>query len=321
MTKQVVSALLHSKRIRSNSRRNSANNVVRSSKPSVGILPNTYLRIYRKMVSNLKIREDILRSVGPIPEQGISEAESVGIGRFSRETTSAAHLFRSENASPKYEVGPTLIWTENAKDLSIFTTAEKYTNFIGFESPFSNPNSPKYLPKILKKMRMTKGSILIKEASSVDPMHIPVHFCAYRVDENGELTIFDPSWHSADPGIYSTTAFYDSLDEFGIVYKHAEASRPHHWQSLLPHDVFCQTWTLQWLYKDNARSFPLPKTRLDAAKHIATYIKEFASIVSNSVDECMSSFSKYKMEGNKPKVVLQSILSNHVLVKTIYDMF
>jgi hypothetical protein len=284
MTRQVVS---HSR----TSLRNSAK-VIRSAKSTKpessvsGILPSAYLRIYRKMVSNLKIREDILRSV----------------------------------LSPKYEAGPTLIWTEDAKDLSIFTTAEKYTNFIGFEAPFSNPNSPKYLPKILKKMRMTNGSILIKEASSVDPMHIPVHFCAYRVDENGELTIFDPSWHSADPGIYSTTAFYDSLDEFDIIYKHAESSRPHHWQSLLPHDVFCQTWTLQWLYKDNARSFPLPKTRLDAAKQIATYIKEFASIVSNSVDECMSSFSKYKLEGNKPKVVLQSILSNRVLVKTIYDM-
>lgn len=249
--------------------------------------PNVYMRIYRKMISNLKIREDILRSV----------------------------------LSPKYEAGPTLIWTEDAKDLSIFTTAEKYTNFIGFESSFSNPTSPKYLPKILKKMRMTKGSILIKEASSANPMHIPVHFCAYRVDENGELTIFDPSWHSADPGIYSTTTFYNSLAAFGIAYKHAESSRPHHWQSLLPHDVFCQTWTLQWLCKDTLRSFPLPKTRLDAAKHIAVYIKEFTSIVSNSVDECMSSFPQYKLQGNQPRTVLQSILSNRILVKTIYDMF
>lgn len=288
MTRQVVSRSRTSLQNSAKVIRSAKSTKPESSASVSGILPSAYLRIYRKMVSNLKIREDILRS---------------------------------ENASSsKYKVGPTLIWTENAKDLSIFT-ATPNTNFIGFEAPFSNPNSPKYLPKILKKMRMTKGSILIKDTSSVDPMHIPVHFCAYRVDENGELTIFDPSWHSADPGIYSTTAFYDSLDEFGIAYKHAEASRPHHWQSLLPHDVFCQTWTLQWLYKDNMRSFPLPKTRLDAAKHIATYIKEFASIVSHSVDECMSSFDQYKLEGNRPRTVLQSILSNRILVKTIYDMF
>jgi hypothetical protein len=90
---------------------------------------SAFIRIYRKTISNLKIREDILRST-----------------------------------PSKYAIGPTLIWTEIPEDLSIFTTEESYTNYIGFEGDFSNPRSPKYLKKILAKMRMTKGTILIKEA-------------------------------------------------------------------------------------------------------------------------------------------------------------
>jgi len=154
----------------------------------------TYFRIYRRCMSNLQIRENILRTV-----------------------------------PSAYEIGPTLIWTETSADLDIFTTAENYTNYIGFDAPFNNPRSPKYLPKLLKKMRMLKGTIMIKEAS-VDSSNrsIPVHLCAYRVDHMGTSTIFDPSWHSADPGIYSTTAFYDSLDAFGISYQHAEPKRSHH---------------------------------------------------------------------------------------------
>lgn len=286
MTKQIVS----SKVTKSIKKGKGKDRIILASSASASVLPNTHtqLRIYRKMISNLKIREDILQSI-----------------------------------PSKYGIGPTLIWTEDASDLLIFTNEknDKNTNYIGFEHPFSNPKSPKYLPKILQKMRMTKGSILIKETSSANPMHIPVHFCAYRVDENGKLTIFDPSWHSADPGIYSTTAFYESLDAFGIYYKHAESSRPHHWQSLLPNDVFCQTWTLQWLYKDTLRSFPLPKTNIDAANQIAIYIKEFAEILSNSVDKYMVSFPQYKLEKTNPTTLLQSILSNHTFAKTIYDMF
>jgi hypothetical protein len=260
----------------------------------------TYLRIYRKTISNLKIREDILRSV-----------------------------------PSEYSVGPTLIWTEDADDLSIFTDAESYTNHIGFESPFSNPRSPKYLKKILEKMRMTKGTVLIKESTQKDAMHIPVHFCAYCVDSDGTLAIFDPSWHSADPGIYSTTAFYDSLDAFGIQYKHAEPMRSHHWQSILPNDVFCQTWTLQWLiqessFRSGVRSrsgfpfrsgFPLPKTRLDAAKHIAKYMKELSTIVVKKLDIYMSVFPTYKLEHHNPTVVFRAIISNAQLVKYIYNTF
>ena len=254
----------------------------------------TYLRIYRKTISNLKIREDILRS---IPSE--------------------------------YSVGPTLIWTEDADDLSIFTDSESYTNYIGFESPFSNPRSPKYLKKILEKMRMTKGTVLIKESTQKDAMHIPVHFCAYCVDSDGTLTIFDPSWHSADPGIYSTTAFYDSLDAFGIQYKHADPMRSHHWQSILPNDVFCQTWTLQWLIQESSfrsgfpsrSGFPLPKTRLDAARHIAKYMKELSTMVVKKLDIYMSVFPTYKLENHNPTVVFRAIISNAQLVKYIYNTF
>ena len=242
------------------------------------------MRIYRKTVSNLKIREDILRT------------------------------YASE-----YEIGPTLIWTEDTDDLSIFTDAESYDHYIGFEAPFSNPRSPKFLTKILAKMRMTKGSILIKETTPPSAMHIPVHFCAYRVDCEGTLTIFDPSWHSADPGIYSTTAFYDSLDAFGVRYKHAERDRRRHWQSILSNDVFCQTWSLRWLLIDN-HSFPLPKTKLEAAKHIAIYAKEFVRILSLN-PEFMTILPKYKLEGRDAKSVLRSILSSKQFVKIIHDMF
>lgn len=242
------------------------------------------MRIYRKTVSNLKIREDILR-----------------------------------NTASEYEIGPTLIWTEDADDLSIFTVAESYDHYIGFEAPFSNPRSPKFLKKILAKMRMTKGSILIKETTPPSAMHIPVHFCAYRVDGEGTLTIFDPSWHSADPGIYSTTAFYDSLDAFGIRYEHAEHDRPRHWQSILSNDVFCQTWSLRWLLIDN-HAFPLPKTKLEASKQIAIYAKEFVRILSLN-PEFMTNFPKYKLEGRDAKAVLRSILSSQQFIKIIYDMF
>ena len=257
----------------------------------------TFLRIYRKAVSNLKIREDILSS---IPSE--------------------------------YSVGPTLIWTEDVNDLSIFTTAESYENFIGFESPFNNPRSPKYLKKILEKMRMKKGTILIKEATPEDAMHIPVHFCAYRIDNAGVLTIFDPSWHSADPGIYSTTAFYDSLDAFGIQYQHAEPYRSHHWQSILANDVFCQTWSLQWLMREDhyqsvfpsrsgTSAFPLPKTRLDAARHIAKYMKELSTIIVKKLDIYMSMFPSYKLENKNPTTVFRSIINNTQLVKYIHNTF
>jgi hypothetical protein len=247
---------------------------------------SNYLRIYRKSASNLHLREDVL------------------------------HRFESD-----YEVGPSIIWTEDAADLSIFTTAENYTNFIGFEAPFSNPKSPRFLPKLLQKMRMKKGTILIKEATQGDAMHIPVHFCAYRVDAAGELTIFDPSWHGADPGIYSTTAFYDSLDAFGIPYKHAEQERKHHWQSLLPNDVFCQTWSLQWLLQDSVRRFPLPKTRLEAATHLTTYIKQISRSICSDVERFGAVFPAYKLEGNDAGAVFRHILGDRILAKNIYELF
>jgi hypothetical protein len=237
----------------------------------------------------LKIREDILRSI-----------------------------------PSKYAIGPTLIWTEVPEDLSIFTTEESYTNYIGFEGDFSNPRSPKYLKKILAKMRMTKGTILIKEApdNEANAMNIKVHFCGYRVDENGIFTIFDPSWHSSDRGIYSTTAFYDSLDAFGIPYQHAEPNRKHHWQSLLSDDVFCQTWYLRWLYLDT-RVFSLPLNEESAAKLIAIYMKAFSEIILKNIEKYMSMFPAYKLEGHDPTTVFQTLSAKReeTLKQIIYEEF
>lgn len=247
-------------------------------KPTVDIQKlRLYLRIYRKSVSNLKNREAILRSI-----------------------------------PSTYEIGPTIIWTETPDDLSIFTTAETYTNFIGFEAPFNNPRSPKYLAKILssKRMQMKKGTILIKETSPENTTRILVHFCAYRIDENGILSIFDPSWHSSDRGIYSTTAFYNSLDEFGISYVHAETNRTHHWQSLIPFDDYCQTWTLRWLMDDSVttRSFPLPKNEKEARKQVFEYITEFTKILLSNIPVYMSNLPTYKLEGNNPMIVFNTII-------------
>ena len=244
-----------------------------------GILQNLplYLRIYRKSVSNLKNREAILRGI-----------------------------------PSTYEIGPTIIWTETPDDLAIFTTAETYTNFIGFEAPFNNPRSPKYLAKILSSasMRMKKGSILIKEASPENTTRILVHFCAYRIDENGTLCIFDPSWHSTDAGIYSTTAFYDSLDAFGISYVHAEPDRTHHWQSIIPFDDYCQTWTLYWLLYDSVSigGFPLPKNEKEARKQVLSYILHFTQIVLSNLSLYMSNLPSYKLEGNDPMIVFNTII-------------
>jgi hypothetical protein len=261
--------------------------VIKPKTPSKGIVSSSrlganieklpiYLRIYRKSVSNLKNREAILSSI-----------------------------------PSAYEVGPTLIWTENPDDLAIFTTNETYTHFISFETPFNNPRSPKYLAKILSSasMRMKKGSILIKETST-DTTRILVHFCAYRIDENGTLFIFDPSWHSADPGIYSTTAFYDSLDSFGISYRHVEVKRTHHWQSILPFDDYCQTWTLRWLMDDPSikGGFPLPKTEKDARKQMLSYILQFTQILLSNIHVYMSNLPTYKLEGNDPMIVFKTII-------------
>ena len=250
-----------------------------------------FIRIYRKTVSNLKIRDYMLRSV-----------------------------------PSEYQIGPTIIWTEVKDDLSIFTSAESYKNYIGFEDDFAKTNSKYYLPKILKSenMRMTKGTILIKEKTEPDEMNIPVHFCAYRIDKNGKLKIFDPSWHKDDPGIYSTTAFYASLVAFKIKYQHAEYDRKHHWQSLLLNDVFCQTWTLQWLYSDvNDSEFSLPLTRKEASEHVTKYIKQFSEIILLNIENYMALFPAFKLEGQDPNTIFKTLIliSNNLLSKRIQDMF
>ena len=256
---------------------------------------DSFLTIYRKIVSNLKIREQILQ------QSCVSDY--------------------TKGVVSDYTIGPTIIWTEKTSDIDIFTTAENYTHFVSFEEPFNNPRSKQYITKILKSMRMVKGTILIKEATPTDSaLHIPVHFCGYRIDNSGVLSIFDPSWHKADPGIYSTTAFYDTLDAFKIPYVHALPNRKHHWQSLLPHDVFCQTWTLQWLYTDNAR-FPLPKNDSDAAKQMAGYIREFIAIVQRDTRMYASLFPKYKLEGNTLEKVCKTILNQPTLENVIHELF
>ena len=123
----------------------------------------TYFRIYRKTISNLKIREKILSN--------------------------------HELSDSMYKIGPTLIWTENTADLDIFTTAENYTNYLSFDAPFNVRSSPKYLKRLLLRMRMEKGTILIKETTPENATNIPVHFCAYRIDQDGIFHIFDPSWN------------------------------------------------------------------------------------------------------------------------------
>lgn len=247
-------------------------------------------RIYRKAISNLKIRDDILRSV-----------------------------------PSNYAVGPTIIWTEIPGELSIFTTEESYTNYIGFEGVFANPKSKNYLKTILEKMRMIKGTILIKEApdNEASIMNIKVHFCGYRIDENGKFFIFDPSWHSSDKGIYSTTAFYDSLEEYRIKYQHAEPTRKHHWQSLLLNDVFCQTWSLRWLYIENDHQFYLPPTNKTAAKLIAMYMKKFSGIILQNIEKYMSMFPAYKLEGQDPTAVFRTLSGKReeTLTEIIYDYF
>jgi hypothetical protein len=253
---------------------------VPTKKAKKNIDMSAFIRIYRKVISNLKIREDILRSI-----------------------------------PSKYKVGPTIIWTEIPEELSIFTTDESYKNYIGFEGKFAVKNSPKYLKKIIKNMRMTKGTILIKEAPDKEAsiMNIKIHFCGYRIDKNGKLFIFDPSWHSADKGIYSTTAFYDELKHFGIKedinYEHAEPNRAHYWQSLLKNDVFCQTWSLRWLYYDDDkdRHFKLPDTDKKAANQIAKYIRGFSDIILNNIEKYMSVFPAYKLEGHDPKFVFKTL--------------
>jgi hypothetical protein len=253
----------------------------------------SYLRIYRKTISNLKIREKILLS-----------------NTNMRQNT-------KQSNKKMYKVGPTLIWTEIAADLGIFTTAENYKKFMSFEAPFNNPCSSKFLKKILKhkKMHMKKGTILIKQATPKNATNIPVHFCAYRIDNKGILSIFDPSWHRADPGVYSTTAFYQSLDAFGISYVHAENDHTHYYQSVLPNDVFCQTWSLVWLMETHdITRLSIPKTREEAVAHLSQYISGFSNIVLDDIDAYMALFPTYKLEGNDPSVAFETIIQKIQLI-------
>jgi hypothetical protein len=236
---------------------------------------DTCLRIYRKTVSNLKIREKILNAI---------------------------------RSASDYKIGPTIICTSDPDNVKLFTVDEDYTNFIGFER---NPIDGKKM----KTMKKTKGTILIQDENPGDAMNIPVHFCGYRVDEKGNLEIFDPSWHSKDRGDYSTTLFYDSLDAFGVAFKHFFEKRPRHWQSLLQQDVFCQTWSLKWLSirddgEDLHKFYPPVKTA-DAIKQLTNYIKTFAKIISDKIDFYTSEFcSRHacKLEGNNIKTVFDNII-------------
>jgi hypothetical protein len=241
------------------------------------------LAIYRKFVSNLAIRESLLAAT-----------------------------------SSKYAIGPSLIWLENPDDLSVFATAG-VKHYLTFDAPHDNPRSPKYLKRMLLKNRMSKGSILIKE-KTLENAPITIHFCAYTIDQHGVFTVFDPSWHSADPGIYSTTAFYESLDAFKIPYVHVEPSRAHHWQSVLRNDVFCQTWTLAWLLNDGAQ-FPLPTSRKHASDQLAKYIHRFVQLIRKTRKTVVPLFPVYKWDGCEPDMVFDLIRRDTCLEKTIEMRF
>lgn len=244
------------------------------------------LSIYRKFVSNLAIRDSLL----------------------------------SNAASTVYAVGPSLIWVEVPTDLSLFTVSG-LKHYLTFDAPHNNPRSPKYLKRMLLKNRMTKGSILIKEHTPANAP-ITVHFCAYIIDANGTMSVFDPSWHSVDPGVYSTTAFYDSLDAFGIPYVHAHCGRTHHWQSVLRNDVFCQTWTLEWLLCDGyPNGFPLPMTRKEVSEQLAQYINRIVQMIWEVRCHIIPLLPVAKWDGYTPDTVFSRILQHPNLQTTIETRF
>ena len=242
------------------------------------------LSILRRFASNLAIREAFL----------------------SRWSTPRVLSKYGISVDRTYSVGPTILWTEDSADLSIFTSQEGFDHFWTFEEPYNDPRTKTYLGKLLRANKRTKGSILIKERTSPDTPNIPVHFCAYRVDDRGQLTIFDPSWHRADPGIYSTTAFYETLDAFRIPYTHWEPNRTHHWQSVLPHDVYCQTWTLWWLFTEG-QAFPLPKTPAESAEQLQCILMRFAGMVLRHHHVLIPLFPKWKWEGETPDEIFSTI--------------
>jgi len=217
-----------------------------------------------------------------------------------------------------------LIWLETPSDLPLFTISG-LTNYLTFDAPHDNPRSQKYLKTMLRKRRMTKGTVLIKEATP-ENAPITVHFCGYIVDAEGTFCIFDPSWHRDDPGVYSTTAFYDSLDAFGIPYVHAEYDRAHHWQCVLRNDVFCQTWTLAWLLFDGSPTgsptgFPLPRTRKEACAQLAKYIHGFVQLIRKMPKTVIPLFPGFKWEGYAPDSVFDRIRQDARLQQTIERQF
>lgn len=247
--------------------------------------------IFKRMVSNLTIRDELLRSTNP-------------------------HTL---------EIGPTILWIENPeKDKDIFTKNEHYDNYLSFEEDdathYINNNKNKN-NKNLQQYDNIKGSILIKEYNKKNKTgNIPVHFCAY-VYKNNVLYIYDPSWHIDDRGEYSTTAFYETLRNYEINYVMVEQNQSHHWQSLLDNDVFCQTWTLEWLLRDGVAGFPLPKTNITAGRMIIAYLRHFIRLMKkDDIEKYVLLFPSYKWLGMSPLFIFD-IIEHHITANELVEKF
>jgi hypothetical protein len=103
----------------------------RSISDSVGIGDR-----YAEILSAGPRRETSVPATGTIPERGISEAESVGIGRFSGETT---HEFRSENTCAREQGAAHLLRSEN-------TSPNAFTRRCSTLIPIEEP--PQYQPNL-----------------------------------------------------------------------------------------------------------------------------------------------------------------------------
>jgi hypothetical protein len=248
------------KRARTPSRRNSSSSsrTKRARTTAAAAAPDTekeMITVFRRFISNLNIREQLLQN----------------------------------NSSGKYSIGPTILWlpTDFLRDniTEIRPIENQYHHYILIAG---KPNV--WSTKIRNIEPMTKGTIMLRAEDSTGTN---VHFCGYIVDEKRKLFIFDPAWHKKDKNPYSEDKFYNTLTRSGkIKYTHVYKEREHAWQNILPHDVFCQTWSLVWLLRDGEIE---PVTDINGASHaISNYFHEINAIIHRDKKKYISLFPRKK---------------------------
>jgi hypothetical protein len=159
-------------------------------------------------------------------------------------------LLLDNNTTGKYEIGPTILYipTEYVKTI---TNNKTYTNYVFLNSRF----------ELIEK---SKGSIFIKMSMEDNN----VHLCSYLFQDN-HITIFDPAWHPINKkNEYTEDEFYKDLETALKKYRKkysyhiVNTGGVNSIQNYLINDIFCQSWSLEWLLRDGEMVYPRNKSEV-----------------------------------------------------------